>query len=160
MGMIFSLSHLNPKSALWDKTVSKVSIPGLSSDSITETVCYSRLAEPFMVEKYQADEEYWGQYDVQPSWSYFGAHDGLFRMIPAVHQEVCGAYDPRRRPWFVAASSGPKAVVLVLDISGSMDDYGRIDIAKEAAITVIQTLTVADKFAVISFSSDASQVGG
>jgi uncharacterized protein YegL len=50
--------------------------------------------------------------------------------------------------------------VLVLDVSGSMADYGRLDIAKEAAITVIQTLTVADRFAVISFSSEASQVGG
>lgn len=158
--------YLNPKSALWDKAVSTVSIPEpwkpgeALSDSITETVCYSRLAEPFMVEKYKADEEYWDQYDVRPSSSYFGAHDGLFRMIPAVHQDVCGTYDPRRRPWFVAASSGPKDVVLVLDVSGSMADYGRLDIAKEAAITVIQTLTVADRFAVISFSSEASQVGG
>ncbi|KAL3788697.1 hypothetical protein ACHAW5_010560 [Stephanodiscus triporus] len=153
--------------ALWDKTVSKVSIPGLwkpgeapSDSTITETVCYSRLAEPFMVEKYKADEEYWDQYDVRPSSSYFGAHDGLFRMIPAVHQDVCGAYDHRRRPWFVAASSGPKDVVLVLDVSSSMEDYYRMENAQDAAITVIETLTVADRFAVIAFSSEASQVGG
>ncbi len=136
--------------------------PGEANDTITESICYSRLAEPYMVEKIRADEEYWGEYGVQPSWSYtmFGAQDGLFRMIPAFHQEECGGFDPRRRPWFVAASSGPKAVVLVLDVSFSMDDYGRMAIAKEAARTVIETLTVADTFAVISFSSDASQVGG
>ncbi|KAL3826889.1 hypothetical protein ACHAXA_000857 [Cyclostephanos tholiformis] len=148
---------------LWDKTISKISFPGSQdnpSDSIIETICYSRLAEPFMVEKYKADEEYWGRYGVQPSATYFAAHNGLFRSIPAYHQEVCGAYDPRHRPYFVAASSGPKDVVLVLDVSGSMEDYGRMDIAKEAAITVVGTLTVADRFAVITFSSNASQLGG
>ncbi len=153
--MLFYLSYLNPKSALWDKTVSKVSIPGLSSDYITESVCYSRLAEPFMVEKYKADEEYWDQFDVQPSWSYFGAHDGHFRMIPAVHRENCGLFNPSRRPWFVAASSGPKDVVLVLDVSESMEKK-EMDTAKEAAITVIETLTIADRFTVVSSSSDAT----
>ena len=41
-----------------------------------------------------------------------------------------------------------------------MDEYGRMDIAKEAAITIVDTLTVADRVAVISFSGKASQVGG
>lgn len=52
----------------------------------------------------------------------------------------CGADDPRIRPWYVAASSGPKDVVIVLDVSGSMSQYGRLDLAKEAAETVINTL--------------------
>lgn len=65
-------------------------------------------------------------------------------MLPASREE-CYGYDPRRRPWFVAASSGPKDLVLVLDTSGSMNDYGRLDLLKEAAITgelknLIQTL--------------------
>ena len=51
---------------------------------------------------------------------YFGSSTGAFRIIPAQHSEICGDYDPRCRPWFVAASSGPKDVVLVLDVSGSM----------------------------------------
>ena len=49
---------------------------------------------------------------------------------------------------------------MVLDISGSMDQYGRLDLAKRAAITVIETLTVADRVAVISFSDEAQQIGG
>ena len=61
---------------------------------------------------------------------------------------------------FVAASSGPKDVVLILDISGSMDQYGRLDLAKRAAITVIETLTVADRVAIITFSDEARVVGG
>ena len=79
-----------------------------------------------MIEKYKEDEQYWAKYNVQPSWSYFGAHNGLFRKVPAILQETCGIYDPRRRPWFVAASSGPKDVVIVIDVSGSMEDYGRM----------------------------------
>ena len=35
-------------------------------------------------------------------------------------------YDPRKRPWYVAASSGPKDVILILDTSGSMRDYNRM----------------------------------
>lgn len=55
---------------------------------------------------------------------------------------VLCADDPRIRPWYVAASSGPKDVVIVLDVSGSMSQYGRLDLAKEAAETVINTLCV------------------
>lgn len=155
--------------ALWDKSVSTVSIPqaladgprGNPSDQETiESACYSRLAERYMAEKYAADEAFWAKYGVQPMWTYFGAHNGLFRKVPAIHQETCGVYDHRRRPWFVAASSGPKDVVLVIDTSGSMDDYGRMDLAKDASKTIIDTLTVADRVAIVSFSDVASQVGG
>lgn len=69
-------------------------------------------------------------------------------------------YDPRRRPWYVAASSGPKDVVLVLDVSGSMEDYGRIKLAKEASSTIVDTLTVADRVAIVKFSDVASLIGG
>ena len=31
-------------------------------------------------------------------------------------------FDPRFRPWFVGATSGPKDVVIVLDMSRSMGD--------------------------------------
>ena len=113
-----------------------------------------------MAEKYKADEAYWAKYNVQPSLTYFGSHNGLFRHIPAFLQENCGQYDPRRRPWFVAASSGPKDVVLVIDVSGSMSDYERMNIAKDAAVTIIDTLTIADRFAIVAFSDTASIIGG
>jgi len=155
--------------ALWDKRSSTVSIPAViaqapfdnpSDPEVIESACYSRLTEQYMIDKYEADEKFWAKYNIQPSWTYFGAHNGLFRKIPATHQEQCGQYDPRRRPWFVAASSGPKDVVLVIDVSGSMSDYGRMDIAKEAAITIVNTLTVADRVAVVSFATRATEIGG
>ena len=46
---------------------------------------------------------------------YFGSQNGIFRIYPARQSEECGVYDPRVRPWFVAGSSGPKNVVLILD---------------------------------------------
>ena len=103
--------------ALWDKTTSILSLPSAleqgSNDSPTdpeviETACYTLLAEDYMATKYENDEIFWDAYNVQPSWTYFGAHNGLFRRLPASGQTECGNYDPRRRPWFVAASSGPK----------------------------------------------------
>ncbi|KAK1735823.1 voltage-dependent calcium channel-like protein [Skeletonema marinoi] len=153
--------------ALWDKTTSIVSIPSAlaqgkddnpTDPELIETACYTLLAEDYMRTKYENDEIFWDSYNVQPSWTYFGAHNGLFRKLPGTVDEECGNYDPRLRPWFVAASSGPKDVVLVLDVSGSMSDYGRMDLAKEAAITVIKTLTISDRVAVIAFSDYAYQV--
>ena len=35
-------------------------------------------------------------------------------------------FDPTVRPWYIAASSGPKDIILVLDTSGSMKMKGRL----------------------------------
>mmetsp|Transcript_21013 Transcript_21013/g.42902 ORF Transcript_21013/g.42902 Transcript_21013/m.42902 type:complete len:692 (-) Transcript_21013:160-2235(-) len=155
--------------ALWSKTVSTVTFPSAlaqgynanpTDPELIETACYTRRTEEYMVDKYKDDQAFWSQYGVSPSWTYFGAHNGMFRQIPATHAQTCGLYDPRRRPWFVAASSGPKDVVLVIDTSGSMDDYGRMALAREAAITIVETLTVADRVAIVPFSTSAYMLGG
>lgn len=56
-----------------------------------------------------------------------------------------------------AATTGAKRVILIIDRSGSMDrDYPtRMDVAQEAATSVIETLTNADYFGIVSFSSSA-----
>jgi len=142
---------------LRDKTQTTVRIPAnLSGGStgnpidaqVIESVCYSRLAEPYMIETFKEGHQ-----------MYFASSTGAFRIIPARQSEKCGEYDPRFRPWFVAASSGPKDVVLVLDVSGDMSGR-RMDLAKNAASTVVKTLSVHDKFAIIAFSNKAFQVGG
>lgn len=91
-------------------------------------------------------------------WQYFGTVNGLFRLYPGFTQEVCYSYDPRVRPWYVAATSGPKNVVLILDASASMLNYGRWDQAVKAATTVVETLTISDFVAVITFSDTAEQL--
>ncbi|KAL7486287.1 hypothetical protein ACHAW6_011887 [Cyclotella cf. meneghiniana] len=150
----------NNCNVLWDESQTTVMIPAELADGpmgnptdprVIESVCHSRLAEPYMIMNYNYNNAHR---------MYFGSSEGVFRIIPAYHSETCGSFDPRRRPWFVAASSGPKDVVLVLDVSGSMDGYGRMDVAKDAARTIVETLSFADRFAVITFSDDASQIGG
>ena len=89
-------------------------------------------------------------------WQYIGTPSGLFRGYPGDAQETCASYDPRIRPWYVAATSGPKNVVLVIDVSGSMGDFGRLELAKDAAKTVIDTLTNFDYVGVVIFSDAAS----
>ncbi|KAL7554285.1 hypothetical protein ACHAWF_017729 [Thalassiosira exigua] len=144
--------------ALWSPTETAVRIPATmalgslgnpTDPQVIEGVCYSRLAEQYMVENNHPGSQ-----------MYFGSAYGSFRIVPALHSEECGAYDPRRRPWFVAASSGPKDVVLIIDVSGSMQDFGRMDMAKKAATTIVDTLTVADRFSIVAFSQDATHIGG
>ena len=89
-------------------------------------------------------------------WQYIGTPSGLFRGYPGDAQETCASYDPRNRPWYVAATSGPKNVILVIDVSGSMSDFGRLELAKDAAKTVINTLTNFDYVGVVKFSDTAS----
>jgi len=150
-------SGSNGCNALWDKTQTAVRIPARlangqggnpSDDDLVESICYSRLAEPYMIKNNQDGNQ-----------MYYGSATGSLRIIPAQHSEVCGLYDPRRRPWFVAASSGPKDVVIVMDVSGSMEDYGRMELAKQSTRTIVETLTVADRVAVVAFSDIGSVVG-
>ena len=48
-------------------------------------------------------------------------------------------------------------MILMIDTSGSMG-YNRLDIAKEAAIAVVNTLSNSDFVGVISFSNSARSV--
>jgi hypothetical protein len=79
--------------------------------------------------------------------------------------EYCTWYDPRTKPWYVQGVTGPKDVVLVMDVSGSMNrplnDIGEapIDIAKKAAKAVLSTLTSADRVEIVLFSSEKKQHG-
>lgn len=91
-------------------------------------------------------------------WQYFATTSGIVRIFPAITQLECFSFDPRIRPWYVAATSGPKNVMLVLDTSASMLNYGRLKLARQAAITVVETLTNVDFVAVVLFSDVADQL--
>eukprot|EP00803_Ostreobium_quekettii_P008994 evm.model.scf_1118.2 EVM.evm.TU.scf_1118.2 scf_1118:25257-37809(+) len=69
------------------------------------------------------------------TWTYIGTTTGVHRVWPGLaivrglpdddpEQPLgsCRKFDPRERPWFNAASSGPKDVVIVLDTSTSMGE--------------------------------------
>mgnify|MGYP002856620279 CR=1 FL=1 len=69
-------------------------------------------------------------------------------------------YDPRFRSWYVAAASGPKDVVIVIDVSGSMGVSGRMGIARTAAKKVLDTLTESDYVGRVAFAAQANTALG
>ncbi|CAH1252963.1 CACNA2D2 [Branchiostoma lanceolatum] len=81
-------------------------------------------------------------------WQYFGSSNGLLRLYPGREWDTNFAgfyndYDPRIRPWYIAATSGAKDVVVVLDCSHSMIGE-KFDIAKAVSKTILNTLTKQD----------------
>ena len=85
-------------------------------------------------------------------WQYFGSEEGMLTMFPAFEDKApCSSYDPRVRPWYVeTATPNPKDVVLVIDTSGSMSAT-RLNVTKEAANTVLNTMNPRDRVSVKSF---------
>jgi len=127
-------------------------------DREKDGVCYSLPGEEYMIEATEDSKGYWNSYSL-----YYGSDDGVFRVYPGNLQECPSGtsdYDPRIRPWYVAASSGPKDIILVLDTSASMDHVDRMSIMKDAAKRVISTLGGSDYFSVIQFNSFAYHLGG
>jgi hypothetical protein len=87
-------------------------------------------------------------------WQYVGFQSGVMRKFPTAlgrsnHFGVPIDYDPRVRPWYVSAASGPKDVVIIIDCSASMRLKGRFIRAKAAAKLVLSTLSKKDYVSVI-----------
>ena len=90
---------------------------------------------------------------------YFGTVNGLFRIFPGTESSTddngqYNSYDPRFRPWYVTAASGSEDVVIMMDISGSMAQNGRLSLAKQAVIAVLSTLGRSSMVAVIAYNHD------
>lgn len=86
---------------------------------------------------------------------YFGNNRGLFREFPGNYhgndKDECDDYDPRYRPWYTIAASGAKNVIILLDKSSSMLASGKLEIAKAAVLSVIDTLSISDNIGIIAF---------
>lgn len=113
---------------------------------------FTQILDKWLIQKRNDDIEFWTTLGVEPNGYFFGSHTGIDRVYPARHSEVCGEYDPRTRPWYIAASSGPKNVLLVLDTSGSMAG-AKLELLKQAAIRVVETLAVGDRVGIVAFNS-------
>ena len=97
------------------------------------SVCMSNVAGDVM--RRIAGKEYT---DVcNTGYMYFGsAADGSYTCWPAL--DWCNtAYDPRFRPWYSGATTGPKNVVIVLDTSGSMQNANRLQLVKIPALSIL-----------------------
>jgi uncharacterized protein YegL len=110
------------------------------------------------------DDEFKQAFEAQDGllWLYFGSYNGIFRSYPG-HLWKCDAprYDNRIRPWYRGASSGPKDVVIVLDVSGSMDNENRMELVKKAIAGdsgrsgLLDSMTQNDFVSIVTFSDDA-----
>ena len=144
--------------AKWDYSVSTINFPpfpGSRDDpAVLEDICFSRSVDSYFADKYEADRAYWANYGIDNPSMHIGMASGAFRIYPARVNATYNNYDPRVRPWYVAGSSGPKNVVMVLDTSGSMDGI-RMFFLKQAATRIIDTLTVGDRIALVPFSTKA-----
>lgn len=81
-------------------------------------------------------------------WQNFGSIEGFLRAYPSREWSLNFAgfhidYDPRLRPWYIGATSGPKDIVIILDCSLSMEGK-KFHMAKQVAKTVLNTLTKQD----------------
>ncbi|PAA92856.1 hypothetical protein BOX15_Mlig015658g4 [Macrostomum lignano] len=93
------------------------------------------------------------QNDSSIRWLYFGSSTGVTRLYPGREwsSNFVGFYtdyDPRIRPWYIAATSGPKDVVIIIDCSASMEGE-KFGIARSVAKAVIRTLTKQDYMNVV-----------
>ena len=93
-----------------------------------------------------------------------GATEARLRLIEDA--KYCNWNDPREQSWYVSAVSGPKDIVVVLDLSVSMSQCAgsgaaancetRLDVAKVAVRRVLETLSERDYAQIIPFGNFAS----
>ena len=98
---------------------------------------------------------------IDPPTMFFGSHTGIFRIFPGRPSDECSPYseysvdyDPRRRPWYGAASSGPKNVIFVVDSSASMEGKS-LKLLKGALNRTIESLAYGDRLAIVAFNDTA-----
>jgi Lectin C-type domain len=100
-------------------------------------------------------------------WLHGGTTNGVFEIFPGILQrrqgdgfdtcaDVPETYDPRARPWYVAASSGPKDVVFLFDKKLAAEDT----LLREALGETVGTLDARDHFAVVAFDDNGADVLG
>mmetsp|Transcript_38891 Transcript_38891/g.40312 ORF Transcript_38891/g.40312 Transcript_38891/m.40312 type:complete len:568 (-) Transcript_38891:69-1772(-) len=117
-----------------------------NAQNVKEAACASQKAEAELKN---------GLSNLGVKWRFIGTYNGLYRNYPGV--QSCGSFDPRVRPWYVGAATGAKNVVLIMDISGSMNEGGKMDIAKEAAKKVVDSLNNFDWIGVVTFSTNSNK---
>eukprot|EP00854_Cymbomonas_tetramitiformis_P020861 gene20861-25015_t len=122
---------------------------------ITQVACYTQnLQSTFRT----LDEEAEGSL----KWIYYGSVEGVLVNYPGIlwereaNKDCSPEYDPTFRPWYVQGATGPKNVVVIIDQSGSMKGFDRMQNAIEAAVSVVEGLVHTDYLSVVAFGSYAT----
>ena len=131
---------------------------GASDYSVKRTACEANHINANLTSLYDSMIELG-----DAKWLFYGSKDGVLINFPGIvwdediAEDTCGTtYDARIRPWHMTGATGPKNVVLILDTSGSMINYNRIDMLKQAAKAVLDATTFADFIGIVEFNSYAS----
>ncbi|CAK9016281.1 Voltage-dependent calcium channel subunit alpha-2/delta-2 (Voltage-gated calcium channel subunit alpha-2/delta-2) [Cleaved into: Voltage-dependent calcium channel subunit alpha-2-2, partial [Durusdinium trenchii] len=124
----------------------------LEEDKVTQLTCMSQFISNTF--RQTASKEY--NSDGRVAYQYYGdAASGALAQWPAT--TFCSStYDARRRPWYSAAASRRKHVVLVIDVSQSMDEFNRINLARKAVKAVLETLSWTDGATLITFNDQVT----
>ena len=88
---------------------------------------------------------------------------GVERSFPAMvwtqgAKDAYERYDPRLQPWFWAAASAPRALVVVLDTGAAMEEFDRRDIALRLVSGVLRSAGPSDLVAFVAARDGASRV--
>jgi uncharacterized protein with von Willebrand factor type A (vWA) domain len=100
--------------------------------------------------------------DTSMKWQYVASTEGEFNNFPSTPDyytsddgscriaSTCPGYNPKSRPWYRAAVSGPKRIVILLDNAGSMQKGDRFNQAKSFITSLLAQFDHNDKVAIIS----------
>lgn len=128
--------------------------------------------QAFVCSTKQMDAEFRTRNATLKAWQLVGHESGSIRIWPGAAQEresTCSNYDARLRPWYIAGSSGPKDIVIVVDRSLSMQNYilagqprsgTRWGATQAATKAILDTLTPNDNVGVVAFGTTAINIGG
>mmetsp|Transcript_26950 Transcript_26950/g.55003 ORF Transcript_26950/g.55003 Transcript_26950/m.55003 type:complete len:696 (-) Transcript_26950:109-2196(-) len=171
---------------IFDYGATSVRLPGALANGpngnptnpfVIEGICYTRTAERWMVDKYYEEQSFWESLGVPSPQMYYGSGSGMFRIHPARHSRECGAYDPRERPWYMAAVPStissltkPRHVVIVMDTSRSMgqlmdnqansaNPVTKLAFMKNVVTSILRGLSNMDSVSVIRFGERVHLVG-
>ena len=122
----------------------KYSIIDSQNQEIQEMICFSE----FLYKDF--DEMRKNHSGIK--WQYFGSYNGVMRAYPG--RDRCGTYDPRTRSWYISSLTGSKNLMLLLDVSNSLESSQSSDLSKKIAIQIInETLEITDFMGFLSFNN-------
>lgn len=98
--------------------------------------------------------------DEELIWQYFGSAKGFYRSYPAkqwVSSTVFDQYDVRRRGWYIQATSSPKNIMILIDVSGST--FGMtLEVIKVSVSKALDTLGNDDYVMVAKFNKECVNI--
>jgi hypothetical protein len=134
-----------------------------SSEAVANQALYTEAMEGAFVRNQAALVQVGVPKVASPS-QFFVMANGVTRSYPSLASNILAdmgeaGYMPHWESWSIAAATGPRDVVILIDTSGSMKGE-KLKFAKIAAKRVILSLTQADRVGVVAFAGEATGIGG